>query len=118
MVPVMLQAIPSFRTIFSQNVLFNFATCKKIIVIEQCSIVHHHDKTFFPNNCRYLFIVQRANQVKQQKLDIICFTYQIADCLYAHFMPQLKVKNVAESKRAYATVQTTMYFTQTNKAVD
>ena len=119
MAAVMLQVIPSFYTIFSENSLFFSAnTYEKCIVSEDYCNAHHDDKICFLPNCRYHIILIGNIKELLQKLDAFCFDYQHVDCLYTLFKYRFSGKNVIKRGQSSENLERAIHFNQQNGGVD
>ena len=83
MTVVMLQAIPSFFTGYSEKYLFIPSnTYKKYIVCNNNCVAFHNDKTCFVSNCKFHILPLGNVEELLEKLDTFCFTSQHVDCVY------------------------------------
>ena len=115
----MLQLIPSFYTICSENSLFNSANLYEIYTVskEYC-IARHDDRMCFPPNCRYHNILKGNIKELIQKLDTFCFNYQHMDCLYTLFKYRFSGKIVVKSGQTCDNGKRAVHFNHKNREVD
>ena len=118
MAAVMLQVIPSFHTVYSNNSHFISAnTFEKYIVSTEYCIAGHDDKMCFLPNCRYHIILIGNIWELLQKLDALCFNYQHVDCLYTLFKYRFSGKIVLKSGQIFDNLQRAVHFNQQNRGV-
>ena len=119
MAAVMLQAIPSFYTKYSENSLFISAnTYENYTVSTEYCIARHDDKMCFLPNCSYHNILIGNIRHLLQTLDAFCFNYQHVDCLYTLLKYRFKGKIVIKSGQLFDNLQRAVHFNQQNIGVD
>ena len=119
MAAVVLQVIPSF---FAGHSQMFFVVCadtykKNIVCIDSC-VASHTDKTCFVSNCQFHIILLGNVEELLKKLDTICFTCQLVDCLYTLFKYRFSGKVIAKSEQKFDNVRPAADVNHRNKGVD
>ena len=118
MAAIMLQTIPIFYSKISDKCFFISAnTIEKYVVCKDYCIACHDDKTCFLPTCNFRIILLGEFQELLHKLDKVCFTDQLVDCLYTLFKYRFIGKDFAKSANVNDNVQRAISFNQRNRGV-
>ena len=118
MAAVMLHLIPSFLANYSKNTLFISNTYEKQIVTKEYCISHQGAELWFLLNCRHHIYMLGNDGELLHKVDPLCSTYQLADCLYTIFKYRLSGNFVAKSGLVFDIAERAVNFKQKTRGVD
>ena len=121
MAGVMLQAIPSFYSSYSQDCLFiSSEHYENFLVTEQYCVAYHGSEYCPLINCKFHILLIAKTDIKElfTKLDGLCYTYQYVDCFYTLFKYRFSGMVLIRRGQLFSMVERAVCFNKHNKGVE
>ena len=123
MAAVMLQALPSYYSNYSDKSLFissSFNKYDNLLVTNEYCVASHNDSPCTLKNCNYHILLVTHKDVDDilGKLDSYCYLYQRVDCFYTLYKHYFYGNIIAKNGNIFNLVQRAVSFNQGNKGVD